>query len=309
MTATPSPPSSARPCSARSALVTAGQTPTSVFGTVDYQLRWLWPVGVLIVFAVLAACLGRLAGPIATRLAAALVVVTAVFAVANLPASDQGTTAPASTQPVARLVADAVADADLQGPLLVTCAEHIFDPYCETTLVALQDGGVDFVVPWEIDVRQLGAARRWDGSNAVAELVVITGDYAVFPPPGREIVYLHEALDDEEQEELIALRTELLGALADGTLTLNQRGQRVADEGRLIAYRDGADTTVDPEQLIRVRDWLFGVDRRDLVAMAGHDLLEAPDNWDDKLRRYAELQAQWDEETVALWLRPLPATA
>ncbi len=131
------------------ALVTAGQTPTSLFGTVAYQLRWLWPLGAFITFALIAACLGRPTGRARHRVAGALVACTALLATANLPASDQGTTAPAATQPVARLVAGAVDDADLESTLLVTCAEHIFDPYCETTLDALQRREVDFVVPWE----------------------------------------------------------------------------------------------------------------------------------------------------------------
>ncbi len=73
-----------------------------------------------------------------------------------------------------------------------------------------------------------------------------------------------------------------------------------------MAYPEGADSPVDAEQLIRVREWLFGADRRDLVAMANHDLLDAPGDWERKLRRYADLQVAWDEGTVALWLHPLP---
>ena len=57
-----------------------------------------------------------------------------------------------------------------------------------------------------------------------------------------------------------------------------------------------------------MRDNLFGVYRRDLVAMAHDDLLEvgAGDDWRAKLDRYADLQIAWDDDTVAAWLGPAP---
>jgi hypothetical protein len=291
------------------ALASAVETPTSPFGAVAYQLRWLWPVGGFVAFALIVSFLPHASDARWRRWAAgALAVATVVLAAATLPASDQGTTAPASTLPVARRLTRAVAAADLEGPVLVTCAEHVFDPYCEAVMAELQRRDVPFVVDAGNVLRQLGEGRRWDGTNAVAALTIVAGDYAVFPPAGVDVIALHQGLDEDERLELYSLRTDLSRAIAGGALRLNEQGRRVAQEGGLISALDTGRAGLDAERLVEVRDDLFGQYRRDLVAIAREHLVDvgAAAQWGAKLDRYADLQIAWDDDTVAVWLGPVP---
>jgi hypothetical protein len=299
-------------------VASADQSPTTPFGTVAYQLRWLWPVGAFVTLALVLSIVpvpvaGAGEGAAAARrrrwAAVCLAAVTAVASLANLPASDQGTTAPASTFPVARRVNEAVAAADLEGPLLVTCGEHVVDPYCEAVMAELQRREVPFVVDGHIELRQLGGGRRWTGDNAVAELMIVSSDFAVFPRADQEVVTLQRGLSEDDEREMLRLRQELVEAIADGSLPLSDRGRRTAERGTLISVDPDGPPTIDPQRVVEVRQGLFGTYRRDLVVMAREDLLDTgPEGeWADELDRYADLQLAWDERTVTALLGPVPA--
>src|SRR4029453_11701852 len=145
--------------------LTAAETPTSEFGTIAYQVRWLWPVGAFVTFALLVAVI-RLWRPSPAQAwwpAAGLAAVAFLAAAATLPAANNGTTAPPSTYPVARDVTDALAHADLPARVQIGCGEGVFDPYCEAVMAELQDRGTAFVVDDHIGWRQLGDGRRSPG--------------------------------------------------------------------------------------------------------------------------------------------------
>jgi hypothetical protein len=299
-------------------VASADRSPTSPFGTVAYQLRWLWPVGAFIALALVVSVVpvpgsvSREGDGAARRrrwAAVSLAAVTAVVSLANLPASDQGTTAPGWTVPVARRVNEAVAAADLEGPLLVTCGEHVVDPYCEAVMAELQRREVPFVVDGHIELRQLGGGRRWTGDNAVAELMIVSSDFAVFPRADQEVVTLQRGLSEDDEREMLRLRQELVEAIADDSLPLNDRGRRTAERGTLISVDPDGPPTIDPQRVVEVRQGLFGTYRRDLVVMAREDLLDTgPEGeWADELDRYADLQLAWDERTVTALLGPVPA--
>jgi hypothetical protein len=296
------------------ALVTAGQSPTGNYGTVAYQLRWLWPVGAFVALAVAVAATRRFGtmGRAVRGWTAALAGLATAAAVLALPATTHGTTAAPTTMPVAQRLVDEVADQDLTGPLVVACGEHVFDPYCEAVMAELRDEDVPFLVPDGIGPRQLGEARRWDGRTGTAVLRVVTGDFAVLPPgDGGRTIALRRGLSQSEQLELFYLQQNLTAAVAAGDIHLNERGRRVAARGDLLSVDPdpGPDTepTIDPARVIEVRGALFGEQRRDLVAMVLENLLEPNREWDRELARYAELQQAWDEHTVAVMLGPLPA--
>ncbi len=295
------------------ALVTALQTPTSDYGTIAYQLRWLWPVAAFVALAVAVAAARRFGstGRAVRGWTAALAGVATAAALLALPATTHGTTAAATTMPVAQALVGDVADADLTGPLLVACAEHVFDPYCEAVMAELRDEDVPFLVPDGIGPRQLGEARRWDGRAGQALLRVVTGDLAVLPPDdGSRTIALQRGLSRSDQLELFYLQQDLTAAVAAGDLHLNERGRRVAARGDLFSVDPDAESpTIDPARVIEVRSALFGEQRRDLVAMVIENLLEPNRKWDRALARYAELQRVWDERTAAVMLGPLPADA
>jgi hypothetical protein len=289
------------------AVVTAVQTPTSDFGTIAYQVRWLWPVGAFITFALLVAVL-RLWRPAASparawRPAAAFAALATLAAAATLPAANNGTTAPPSTYPVARNITDAVARADLPARVEVGCGEGVFDPYCEAVMAQLQDRGTGFVVTERIGVRQLGEGRRSPGG--LPRLVVVAGDYALFTPDGAEVVTRHPGLSRDEQLELFYLRENLKGALADGEIRPSARGERAAGQGDLPSVSaEGTGWHIDPATAVDIRPSLYGTHRRDLGAMVQEGLLDADPRWREPLARYVELQDRWDEATVAVFLLP-----
>lgn len=291
------------------ALVTAVQTPTAYFGTVAYQFRWLWPVGAFATLALVVAAVRQpwaSAPPRRRQVLAALAGVSVVMAVANVPASHQETTAPAATYPVARTVTDAVGDEELGGPIHVVCGENVFDPYCEAVMARLQDDGVAFVVDDGIGVRQLGPGRRVDPTQPTDRLVVVSGEYAAFTPPGAEQMFLHSGLTDDEQRELRSLRADLGEAIAAGEVRLNASGEQVARDGRFPSVsQDDAPLHIDAETALTVRPHLFGTHRRDLVAMVHEGLLDPDDRWRGPLDRYVELQDRWDMETVGVYLAPV----
>ena len=292
------------------ALVTAVQTPTSGFGTIAYQVRWLWPVGAFITFALLVAVL-RLWRPAAAparawRPAAVLAALAGLAAVATLPAANNGTTAPPGTYPVARDITEAVARADLPARVEVGCGEGVFDPYCEAVMGQLQDRGTGFVVTERIGVRQLGEGRRSPGG--LPRLVVVAGDYALFTPDGAEVVTRHPALSHDEQLELFYLREDLKGALADGEIRLSPRGERAAGRGNLPSVSaEGTGWHIDPATAVEIRPSPYGTHRRDLGAMVHEGFLDADPRWREPLARYVELQDRWDEATVAVFLLPARA--
>jgi hypothetical protein len=291
------------------AVVTAWRSPTGTYGTIAYQMRWLWPLAAVVWLALAVAVVRHPRVASARRPArlatAALGAVTVVAGLANVPASNQGTTAAAGTYPVARELTEAVADADLTGPLHVVCGEGVFDPYCEAVMAALQDDGVPFVVDEGIGIRQLGAGRLVDPAAPPDRLVVVTGDFAIFTPPGARLVTVHEGLSEDEVVDLYLEREGLKTALADGTVRLDADGERVARRGDFGSVTvEGDSLRIDPVAAVDPRDSLFGTHRRDLVAMVHEDLVVADDGWDERLDRYAELQDRWDSESVAVFLEP-----
>jgi hypothetical protein len=289
-------------------VITANQTPTTGQGTVAYQLRWLWPVAMFVWLAVAGFGL-RLAaerGGAPRRLPVALAAVTAVVAILNLSWTNQGSTAPEATMPVARDIADAIDRADLDGPVLVETDEGVWDPYSEAVLFELQSQGVEFVINDRIGYRMLGEDRRWNGDNAVAVVRVSGSDWAMVPRSGAQVIARHPGLDQEARDEMYLLQQDIKEAFANGELHLNDRGRQVAERGGFDSVPRGDPERVDPDTVTETRFWPYGRHRRDVLLMIREDLLDAPD-WTEKLERYADLQETWDSQTVAVFLEPISA--
>jgi hypothetical protein len=289
------------------ALVSANQTPTSVAGTVAYQVRFLWPVAAFVTLALVFAAARQWAPALDRRMVVAGAGVAVVASLLNLPASHQATTAPEATEPVAADVVADLAGHDLPSPLRVECWEGVFDPYCEAVLAGLADQGVDFVQVDGQALRQLGTDRAWSGDPAVPALTVMSGELAVFGPAEAEQLVLHEPLDADEADELREVRESAAAALTSGELALNERGRRLAREGSLpsVDRRDPSD--IDGAAAVEAREYLFGTYRHDLEVMVGEGLLEADSDWATRLDRYLELQTRVDDETVAVYLTTTPS--
>ena len=289
-------------------VITANQTPTTGQGTVAYQLRWLWPVAMFVWLAVAGFGL-RLAaerGGAPRRLPVALAAVTMVVAILNLSWTNQGTTAPEATMPVARDVVHAINRADLNGPVLMESDEGIWDPYSEAVLFELQRQGVEFVIHDQVGYRMLGEDRRWNGHNAVAVVRVSGSDWAMVPRSGAQVIARHPGLDQEARDEMYLLQQDIEEAFANGELHLNDRGRQLAERGGFESVPKGDPERIDPDTVTETRFWPYGRHRRDVLLMIREDLLDAPD-WTEKLERYADLQETWDSQTVAVFLEPISA--
>jgi hypothetical protein len=269
------------------AFLTALLVPTTRFGTAVPQLRWLWGAGVFVSLVFFVAGYHGLRPVPGGRWwpAAAGAGVTLVAALATLPAGDRGATATPATYRVARSVTDQLAEAGLDGPVAVVCDESPLDPYCEAVLAELVVERVPL---------------RGDAGRTV---VVAVGDAATRYTRGRQVIAHHQALSDDEEDELDRLRTVLERAIGEGDITLNRRGREVAARGDLVSVDHGGPAlAIDPEAATGLRGELFGVHRRDLVAMVAHDLVSADAPWPGALRRYRELQDRADAGTVVVLL-------
>jgi hypothetical protein len=289
-------------------LVTAGRGPVTVFGKVTpHTFRWLWPLGAF-VFFVIAASIGRQLARRAVRssYSAALVgvftIATVAVAVLNVPFSDKGGGPNAAEYaiPAARDLAGNMGSLDGKGPLLIDDLFHgaFADPYGGAALAELQLRDIPFVTGDRGLERHLGPARHFNGRNARAALLLRTGDATLEPPPGSRLVARGEGLSAADQRELSRLKTQITEYLAQGRLRLDGRGQAALARGALPNLARVQTSGADPGVLLSSRE---------LDVMIREHFLVHEDVWSKRFERYADLQHQWDLQTVALFVAPVPA--
>ncbi|HUH01493.1 MAG TPA: hypothetical protein VML75_05820, partial [Kofleriaceae bacterium] len=183
------------------ALLTAGRAPVNAFGTTAHQFRWLWPLSVFVALLIFTTIVRRLR----TRSMAVVVgcaLITAVFVVWNLPASDQGISAPPESIPVVRDLEGQMRDVDFEGTVLVEGTTRFADPYSPAVMAALQRQGVEFVVgKGLIPPRQIGDTHDFTGDNADSVLTIVIGKGEEGPAGSRRIAF-H---DGDTTEETVAL--------------------------------------------------------------------------------------------------------
>jgi hypothetical protein len=289
-------------------LLTAGQGPVTVFGNVTtHTFGWLWPMGAFVFLALVAALARRFArGVRASARSASLIAVFALatlgVAALNLPSADEGG-GPNSQEyaiPAAQDLARHMGSLEAQGPLLI---DDLFkgafaDPYGAAAIAELQLRGIPFVARDPGLVRQLGPGRRYHDRNAKAALLLRTGDATRQAPQGSRRVALGEGLSAGDQLELSRLETEIGAYIEHGRLHLNRRGQAALEGGGLPNLAQVLGGGLPPKALFTSRELDVMIREHDLVL--DHALAR-------RLERYAELQHHWDQETVALFVAPLPA--
>jgi hypothetical protein len=288
-------------------LLTAGRGPVTAFGKVtSHSFRWLWPLGAFVFLAVAVSLGRRLARRAMASAAVALVGVftlaTVAVAALNLPFSDEGG-GPNSfgyAIPAARDLASHMGSLEGQGPLLIDDLFHgaFADPYGGAAAAELQLRGIPFVTGDAALERHLGPARRFNGRNAKAALLLRTGDATLEAPPGSRRVAQGEGLSAADQRELSRLKTQIAGYLVQGRLRLDGRGQAALERGSLPNLAQVQGSGADPRVLFTSRE---------LDVMVRDHLLVLDDVWSKRFERYADLQHQWDQQTVALFVAPIPA--
>ena len=287
-------------------LLTAGRLPVGVLGIAPHQFRWLWPLGVFAVFVVVTTLARRFVssgGPAPrVRLIGVFLLVTAVVATLNLPTSNPrvGPSADAFAITPARELGEQLGALEDEGTLLFDVSELVvFDPYTVAVMAELQRRDIPFVVDDPVMVRQLGSDRRFTGGNADAVLVLAVGDATRTTPDGARRVALREELTPDEQDELAERQDHIAEYVRrEGLPPLTDEGRETVEEEHfpLLRAQLAGEEPVDPAPLIASRE---------LAALARVGLLDLSEPWSGRFERYAELQRRFDNETVALFLRPL----
>jgi hypothetical protein len=283
------------------AWVTSARVPTGPFSETPHVFRWLWPVAAFVVFAGLF-FVARRFGARSNVPVVAATVVAVLFAVLNLPETDQGTLfAGTSTMPAVRDVGHQLSSVRDRGPFFADFGtERFADPYPSALLAQMQARSMRFVYTDEGLRVQLGTRRLFNGSNARERLLFLIGDDAVAEHSGARRVALHEGLNASEQQELRALQAEIGPYVQRQGVVLNDRGERAVRSGDLTAVDPAI--AADPARLFATRA---------LTRLVTNDYLVVDKAWKPKFERYVALQTKWDTQTVGAFLTPLegsPAT-
>jgi hypothetical protein len=227
---------------------------------------------------------------------------TVAVAALNLPFADEGR-GPNSFEyaiPAARDLASHMGSLEGQGPLLIDDLFHgaFADPYGGAAAAELQLREIPFVTGDAALERHLGPARHFNGRNAKAALLLRTGEATLEAPPGSRQVARGEGLSAADQRELSRLKTQIAGYLVQGRLRLDRRGRAALARGTLPNLAEVQASGGDPRVLFTSRE----LD----VMVRGHFLV-LDDVWSKRFERYADLQHEWDQQTVALFVAPVRA--
>jgi hypothetical protein len=285
------------------ALVTAGQGPITVFGNVTaHTFRWLWPIGAFVFFALAASLARRLTsgGMVSLPVVGAFALVTLAVAGLNLPRADEGL-GPNSQQhaiPAIRDLERQMGVLEGQGPLLIDDVHGSFaTPYGWAVVAELQQRGIPFVAREPGTVRQVGPKRQFDGQNARAALVLREGVATLDDPPaGTRLVARGEGLSASRTRELERLQKRIGDYITQHGLRLDARGQAALEAGRLPTMARSAGMALDVSALFATREL-------DVMIREGYLVLDG--EWRERFIRYADLQHEWDRETVALFVGPV----
>ena len=288
----------------------ASTMPVGVLGVAAHHVRWLWPVGVFVMFALVLALLASLRRQRTVRAAlavsAGVVVLLSGLALPTMNAR-VGPSADADSMPTVRALAPQLAALrDERGVLFDVSGLRFAEPFSVPVMAELQRLGVPWFAEDEGIIRQVGAGRRYTPGDASVRLFLREGDAARQVPDGVRRVAFVDGTDPAEAAELRRLQEDLRPFIAAGGLRLTARARAEASDPTV----DNPDAPVTTAQL-RDPDQLFAPGtassryNRKLVYLVAGDRLAVPDPWSSRLERYADLQQQADRLTVAVFVEPL----
>jgi hypothetical protein len=194
--------------------------PVGAIGLASHQMRWLWPIGAIVLLAILLGVTDRVAT--APALVPVIVGVLALVAALSLPTYvvPAGQTADRDATPsVRRMVArlDALRG---RGVLLFDPSTLRFaEPYSGPLLAGLAVAGIPFVTADDGFVHQLGEGRRFRCTTATASecgvgarMTVVSGPEAAAATAGSLAHVYVAGITRAEARELAALEVDLRAA-------------------------------------------------------------------------------------------------
>jgi hypothetical protein len=187
------------------AVVTAAVIPVTELGFGPHQLRWLWPISMLV-----PACVGfAVATEIPRRFALpAGVAGVSLFAAMAMPTHGAPVGAGGERDQTATVMQllEQLESYRPDDPVVYDATVLRFgEPYSGPTLAAFARNGVEFVAADEITVRQIGRRREADGSERW-RVFQVEGEAADATPAGARRIAYANGLSEQERAELEELR-------------------------------------------------------------------------------------------------------
>jgi hypothetical protein len=274
------------------------------FGVSSDYVRWLWPAGVFLWFAIgltLWRFVVSTAPVVSTHRvghlgAAAAIAAIAAVSLANVPShtSLRGQRELDQRLETATELVDAASDRVGAGPVLYRPPPG-YDVFGVPLLSRMQSRGIGFMVDDPVLVRQFGEQRRYNGEQ-LAELHVVTGIEAVEAASDPATIALVSDLSADERAELQAASIAIESWLFDGQITLSDAGRSALESG-----------FGDPwlEQLAGPELDATTVSRSiSLAAAVQSGFIDADAEKLTTLRRFADLRQSVEGGTAAVLLVP-----
>jgi hypothetical protein len=192
----------------------------------QHHVRWMWAFGafvnVVVLWAVVELVVAR--WPSARTVGGLVpVVLTVVLAIAAIPylAQQQGPVADYSAMPALRRVMRQLGGLRSSAPLVYDTGNlRVFEPYSSTVMMRLQELGIEFRVTDPGMVRQLGDARRADGTERTT-IYQLQGWPALQQGGTDCLVAEASALTPAREDEARRTEQALADGIATGRLTVN----------------------------------------------------------------------------------------
>jgi hypothetical protein len=288
------------------AVVTAGHVRFIFVSVVWSHVRWLWPLGAFVFFAVAGTVARRLALNVrdavgSTALVGGFAGLTVVLAAMAIPYADQASLAGYEQYavPGIRELQRHMGSLEDEGPVLIDDVYRAY-PYGTAVVAELQRREISFVVRDAGFARQFGDGRRYNGENAKAALLLRQGSETLEAPPGVREVARGEGMSGADVRDLDRLKRQISNYIGERNLQLNPRGQAALQKGKLATVARQSEQGIDVATLFTSRE---------LDEMIRERYLVLDDAWAQRFERYADLKREWDQKTVALFVAPVSNVA
>jgi hypothetical protein len=231
----------------------------------------------------------------------AAVALTAAFAILAVPAHvhRDGPSAAPEAQGPSRDLSSQIDDweAPAGGVVFETGNLRFSEPYSTVVMSALQRNAIDFFVEDHGLIRQFGEDRRFDGT-ARLRMFLLEDRAALDEQPGATLVARATPLTGAEIAELVAGERELVARITAKGLVVTPEGAASIESGGLGVTLTEVDAAAFDAQRLVADGAIARLTRAGVLDIAPDDL--------GLFRRNAELRAQVDLRTVAVFVVPEP---